>query len=336
MQLQEGGLPMTFIFKKAKREGVQLLISLAGGSGSGKTWSAMLLAKGLAQGKRFCVIDTERGRASHYADYFDFDTAELNPPFSPTRYIEAIQAADAAGYPVIVVDQFSSEWVGEGGCLDMQEAEFQRMGGRDSVKLASWIKPKIAHKHMVQKLLQVRAHLVLTFRAEEKIEVIKEDGKIKIVPKQSLAGIGGWVPISEKTLPFEMTASFLLTADAPGIPKPIKLQEQHRAMFDLKKPITEESGKRIAEWASGGAPRKQAAEAPDDVPPVDNTVDNQPPATIEKLPLTEIRHQFDACESEADVKTITKGLKGRVADADRQAAINIREDRIAALRKAIG
>lgn len=249
---------MTVQFKKAERIAVQLLISFAGGTGSGKTWSSLTLAKGLSGGKRFAVIDTERGRSKHYADFFDFDIMELSPPFTPDRYSEAIMAADAAGYPVIVVDQFSSEWAGEGGCLDMQEAELDRMAGddwkkRESCKIAAWIRPKMAHKHMMQKVLQVNAHLVLAFRAEEKIEIVKQDGKVKIVPKQSVVGLNGWVPISEKNLPYEMTASFLMTADAPGVPKPIKLQQQHKPFFPLNTPITEDSGKRLAEWAKGGA-----------------------------------------------------------------------------------
>jgi hypothetical protein len=110
----------------------------------------------------------------------------------------------------------------------------------------------MAHKAFMAKLLQVRAHMILCFRAEQKIEIVKVDGKLQIVPKQSLTGLDGWIPVTEKNVPFELTASFLLTADAPGYPKPIKLQEQHRHLFPLDKPIDENSGKRIAEWASGG------------------------------------------------------------------------------------
>lgn len=245
---------MSITFRPAIRENVNLLIGLAGASGSGKTYTAMRLASGISGDKPFAVIDTEAGRAKHYAGQFRFDHADLTPPFTPDRYAEAIAAADAGGYSVIVVDSMSHEWAGDGGCLDMQEAEFQRMGGRDAAKMASWIKPKMAHKQMVQKLLQVRAHLILCFRAEEKIEMQKgEDGKMKVVPKIGPGGFKGWLPICEKNLPYELTASFLLTADAPGIPKPIKLQEQHKPMFPLDQPISEESGKRILEWAKGGS-----------------------------------------------------------------------------------
>jgi hypothetical protein len=249
---------MTFTFRPAVRENVGLLIGLAGGSGSGKTYTAMRLASGISGGKPFAVIDTEAGRAKHYADQFKFDHGDLMPPFKPAAYTEAILAADKAGYSVIVVDSVSHVWAGDGGVLDWQEAELDRMAGddwkkREQCKMAAWIKPKTAHKHMVQKLLQVRAHLILCFRAEQKIEMVKgPDGKMQIVAKQSLTGLDGWIPVCEKSLPFELTTSFLLTADKPGIPHPIKLQEQHRALFPLDKPINEESGRRIAEWASGG------------------------------------------------------------------------------------
>lgn len=259
---------MAFTFRPAKREAVGLLIGLAGASGSGKTYSALRLAKGLANGKPFCLIDTEAGRAKHYADRFAFDHGDLHAPFSPAAYAEAIGAADEAGYPVIVVDSASHEHAGEGGILDMQEAELHRMAGddwkkREAVKMASWVKPKMEHKRMVQKLLQVRAHLILCFRAEAKIEMVKgEGGRMVVQPKQTLTSLDGWIPICEKSLPFELTASFLLLPDAPGIPRAIKLQEQHREFFPAGKPITEAAGASLGAWAAGGvavAPKPAAS-----------------------------------------------------------------------------
>lgn len=256
---------MSYTFRKAVRANVNLLIGLAGASGSGKTYTAMRLASGIAQGKRFAVIDTENGRASHYADQFDFDVAELHAPFSPAAYADAIKAADEAGYGVIVVDSASHEYAGEGGLLDMQEAEFTRMGQRESAKMLSWVRPKSEHKKMMQRLLQTRAHLILCFRAEAKIEMIKEDGKTKIVPKQSLVGLDGWIPLTEKTVPFELTVSLLLTPDKPGIPHPIKLQEQHRSLFPTDEPITEASGDAIAKWAAGATPARPRELTPTEV-----------------------------------------------------------------------
>lgn len=269
---------MSFQFKPAIREQVGLLIGLAGGTGSGKTYSAMRIAAGISGDKPFAVIDTEAGRAKHYADQFRFDHGDLAAPFTPQAYTEAILAADAAKYPCIVVDSMTHEWAGEGGVLEMQENELDRMAGQDwdkreRVKMASWIKPKMAHKKMVQRLLQVRAHVILCFRAEEKIEMVKENGKMKIVPKVSLTGINGWMPVCEKNLPFELTTSFLLTADDPGMPKKIKLQEQHRVMFPLDKPLTEHSGSLVAAWADGGAVATVAALTDADIEKLCSTMD---------------------------------------------------------------
>jgi hypothetical protein len=267
---------MAFTFRPAVRENVGLLIGLSGGTGSGKTYSAFRLAKGIAGDRPFAVIDTEAGRAKHYADAFHFDHGDLKPPFRPDAYADAIGAADKAGYPVIIVDSMSHEWAGEGGVLDWQEDELQRMAGddykrREACKMAAWIQPKIAHKQMVQRLLQVRAHLILCFRAEPKIEMVRnEQGKMEIVEKKSLTGLHGWIPITEKNLPYELTASFLLMADRPGVPQPIKLQEQHRALFPLDEPITEASGARLAAWAKGGAvPSSDTRNTPDTHQPID-------------------------------------------------------------------
>src|SRR3990167_5243799 len=157
---------MAFLFKHATRENVGLLIGLIGASGSGKTYTAMRLASGICGDKPFCVIDTEAGRAKHYADQFNFDHGDLKPPFRPDAYADAIKAADEAGYPVIVVDSASHEHAGEGGILDMHEAELDRLAGddwqkRERVKMAAWIKPKTEHKQFVQRLLQIRAHIIL-------------------------------------------------------------------------------------------------------------------------------------------------------------------------------
>jgi hypothetical protein len=332
---------MTITFRPAVRAEVALLVGLAGSSGSGKTFSAMRLASGIAGERRFAFIDTEARRGLHYADQFAFDHADLTPPFTPDRYAEAIKAADDAGYPVIVVDSISHVWAGEGGVLDWQDAELDRMAGddwkkREAVKMAAWIKPKMAHKAMVQRLLQVRAHLILCFRAEEKIEMIRgDDGKMKIIPKVTATGLDGWVPVTEKNLPYELTASFLLMASKPGVPHPIKLQEQHRLVFPLDKPITEASGKLIAEWAAGGKrpePMSTGTGAlggsgtrftlTEPTPPADRFLkDDQPRATITDMQAADLE---SACsEIGASVQSLKKAAgvaaltEIKIADYDR-------------------
>lgn len=249
-----------FTFHPAVRQRIPLIIGLAGGTGSGKTFSALTLAKGLAGGQKFALIDTEAGRALHYADQFDFDHGDLGPPFRPERYAEAIAAADAANYPVIVVDSMSHEYAGEGGILDWQEEEFAAANHREAMRMASWIKPKMAHKQFVSRLLQVRAHLILCFRAEPKIEVVREDGRMQVVEKVGAGGFKGWLPVTEKNFPYELTASVLLMAECPGVPQPIKMPESLRGYFPTDKPISERAGQQLAQWAAGGTVAKTPGE----------------------------------------------------------------------------
>ena len=279
---------MIYEFREAVRDRVHLLIGLAGASGSGKTHSAMAMAQGIVgREKRFAVIDTETGRAKYkapppgqHADFketFRFNHLELVPPFRPDAYLEAIRAADKSGYEAIIVDSFSHVWDGEGGVLDWQEQELAEMVARaiqrrpdarewelrEAFKRSAWIKPKMAHKAMVQKLLQLRAHVILCLRAEDKIDFVKDsEGRTKVVPMQTLSGFKGWIPICDKKLPFELSASFVLTPDRPGVPQPIKLEAPHRPFFPTDQPLSEESGRRLAEWARGGAITRAPESAP--------------------------------------------------------------------------
>ena len=133
----------------------------------------------------------------------------------------------------------------------------------------------MAHKKLVTRLEQLSAHLIVCLRAEEKIEIVKgKGGKIEVVPKRTLAGHVGWIPIAEKNFAYELTLSLVLTPDEPGIPKPIKLEEQHKPFLPLKEPISEETGKRLAAWAQGseGEPKPDKAAvaptgSPQDHPP---------------------------------------------------------------------
>ncbi len=237
---------MTFQFAPAKREQVSLLIALAGASGSGKTFSALRLAKGMSPTGKIAFIDTEARRGLHYAEEFQFMHADMRPPFAPARFIEAIRAAEAAGADVVIIDSASHEYDGEGGIMDWAD-RLQADGVKGP---AAWKDPKAAHKKLMNALLQCRASIIFCLRADEKIEIARENNKTVVRPL-------GWMPICEKRFMFEMTASFTLTPDKPGIPHfdlPHKLQRQHRAFFTDTQPISEESGSMLAEWARGGNP----------------------------------------------------------------------------------
>jgi hypothetical protein len=236
---------MTFQFAPAKREQVSLLIALAGASGSGKTFSALRLAKGMAPNGKIAFIDTEARRGLHYAEEFTFIHADMRPPFRPAAFIEGIRAAEDTGADVVVIDSFSMEYDGQGGIMDWAD-ELEQSGTKSP---GNWKVPKGAHKKLMNALLQCRASIIFCLRADEKIRIARENGKTVVEPL-------GWMPICEKRFMFEMTASFTLTPDRPGIPHfdlPHKLQRQHRAMFTDTAPISEESGRLLAEWAAGGS-----------------------------------------------------------------------------------
>jgi hypothetical protein len=243
---------MTFQFAPAKRENVSILVGLAGASGSGKTYSALRLAKGLSQAGKIAFIDTEARRGLHYAEEFQFIHADMRPPFTPARFIEAIRAAEAAGAEVVIIDSFSHEYDGEGGIMDWAD----NLASSGVKSPGNWKEPKLAHKKMMNALLQCHASIIFCLRADEKIEILRENGKTVVRPL-------GWMPICEKRFLYEMTASFTLTPDRPGIPHfdlPHKLQRQHRGMFSDQKPIGEDSGLALAEWARGGAPAPTVAQ----------------------------------------------------------------------------
>ncbi|HOD42252.1 MAG TPA: AAA family ATPase, partial [Candidatus Wallbacteria bacterium] len=107
-------------FIRATKNATKLRVGISGAAGSGKTYSALKIATGI--GGKIAVIDTERGSASLYADKFDFDTVQIEPPYTPDKYIEAIKLAERSGYGTIIVDSLSHAWAGSGGLLDMHDA----------------------------------------------------------------------------------------------------------------------------------------------------------------------------------------------------------------------
>jgi AAA domain len=271
------------IYQPAKRGNVAVLVMIAGPSGSGKTKSALRLATGLAGDKPIGFCDTEHGRALYYADEFSFLHGELKEPFNPASFEAAAVLSQKAGHGVWICDSFSHEHVGPGGVLDMQEAELQRMvpkgewDRREQMKYAAWIKPKMAHKHLLQRLWQLNAHIILCCHAEKKLELIKND-KGKIVPNPD----AGFSPVCAPDIPYAMTFSVMLDASAPGVPRWLKRFDKIEPLIDMTKPIDEETGARIAAWARGDkpppflAPRSRQVEPPQ--PPLETPHEPDPPA----------------------------------------------------------
>ena len=229
-------------YQKAKRENTNVLIALAGASGSGKTYSAMQLASGICGDEPFAVVDTEARRALHYADQFNFEHVSLGPPFTPARYLEAIKPLAARGFKAVIIDSGSHEWEGEGGVIE-QADDSNRKGP------SNWIEPKRQHKRFVNGLLQCGTNLIICLRAAEKIHIDDSGPKTKIINE-------GWSPICEKRFMFEMTISFTFAPVHPGIVDldfPHKVQDQHRMMFPPGQHIGRAAGAQLGAWARGDA-----------------------------------------------------------------------------------
>lgn len=158
------------LFKPACKKQQKLRLLIEGASGSGKTYSALILAKSL--GKKIAVIDTEKGSASLYDKLVNFDTCELSPDFTPEKYINAIKEAEAAGYDVLIIDSITHEWSGIGGCLDIQN----KLGGR----YQDWKNVTPRHNKFVDAILQSKMHIIATARTKVDYETTNNNGKLKV------------------------------------------------------------------------------------------------------------------------------------------------------------
>jgi hypothetical protein len=161
-----------FHIETATRKASPVSVFVQGVSGSGKTYSSLLLARGLAgPGEKIGIIDTEGGRSLIYADDPDiggFEHMPLRAPFSPDRLTRAVDAAVAAGWKAIIIDSASLEHDGEGGLLEMADEEEQRLLAKNSNNKATsqqkWTKPKLAHKRFLNHICGLPAHVIGCFR----------------------------------------------------------------------------------------------------------------------------------------------------------------------------
>jgi AAA domain len=187
---------MAFTIKKATKEQAKLRLALIGLAGSGKTYSALAIATNLIEGGRVCVIDTERGSASLYADHFDFDVIELET-HEPEHYVDAIEYVEAQGYDVCVIDSLTHAWSGKGGALEQVDSAQRRNGGGNSFTAWRDVTPK--HNKLVEAMLRTRMHLIATMRS--KMEYVLEDNaKGQKVPRKI-----GLAPIQREGMDYEFT-----------------------------------------------------------------------------------------------------------------------------------
>lgn len=235
-------------FSKAVRKAAPMLISLAGVSGSGKTYSSLLMGAGIAgPSGRVGFIDTENGRGAMYADSpgiakalpRGYEIAQLDPPYSPERYTEAIDAAEKAGINVLIIDSATHEWEGIGGAAEI--AETKKLKG-----MPNWSLAKMLHKRFMNHCLSSNMHIIFCLRARDKVKIVKNPaGKEEIIPI-------GIQPIQEKGFVYEMTLS-LMVDETTHCATPIKLPEPLAHLFTGSHLITKEDGEKIRQWNETGS-----------------------------------------------------------------------------------
>lgn len=248
-----------------------ITVGLSGASGTGKTYSALRLARGMAEGTTgkkgspIGYVDTENRRALHYKRdfpemvHFDMQAVDADGKmvgFSPERWIEVIDAAEKANLPVLVIDSFSHAWEGVGGVLDLHATTLDRLTrGDDSKKDArsqlAWAEVKPRYRRLIDRIVRAKTNIVICTRAKPVMQDFKTGQNAR--PTKTRMKNVPWDPAADGDLMFEMTAMFILDPAAPGCPvHRIKCADQFKTLFDANQPMTEKTGLAMAEWAAGG------------------------------------------------------------------------------------
>jgi len=223
-----------FVIRKAERSSAKLRIGLSGPSGSGKTYTSLLLAHGMANWEKIGIIDTENGSADLYSQLGPFNVLTLEKPFSPERYIEAIEALEEAGMEVIIIDSITHEWNGPGGCLEIQE----KLGGR----FQDWAQVTPKHSRFIQKILLSKCHILATMRTKTEYSISNESGKSKVMKL-------GAAPITREGFEYEMTLGFEININNMAVST-----KDRTGLFkgNAGEVLTEEHGKQLLAWATSG------------------------------------------------------------------------------------
>lgn len=227
-------------FTKAVRKKAKLRCLLTGPSGSGKTYSALMLAMGLGA-KRIALIDTEHGSASLYAHLCDFDVLELAPPFTPERFIEAIEAAGEGGYDACIIDSTTHEWSGVGGCLEIVDAVSKTMRGNSYM---AWGDVTPRHRAFLDAMLRAPMHIIATGRSKTETAQVEEGGKKRVVKL-------GMKTEQRDGLEYEFTLALDLTHDG----NLAVATKDRTGLFAGRDPerITLATGQRLLAWLDTGA-----------------------------------------------------------------------------------
>ena len=234
-------------FRKAQRTNAKLRLALTGTAGAGKTYSALLIAKGL--GGKIAMIDTENGSGDLYSDLCEYDICSLAAPYDPRKYIQLIHEAEQSGYDTVIIDSLSHAWSGQGGLLDLQAklAEAKYRGN----SYAAWRDITPLHNAFVDTLLASPCHIIATMRSKtDYIQAENERGRTEI-RKVGLA------PVQREGMDYEFTTVFDISANHTAV-----VSKDRTGVFgDIPFVINGHTGEMFRDWLNAGAETQKGGEA---------------------------------------------------------------------------
>lgn len=235
------------MFKQAVKTESKLRMAIAGPSGSGKTYTALSIASALVPGGKIAVIDTEHGSAAKYADIFSFDVAHTAPPYHPDGLNKLVNFAASNGYDVVIVDSVTHYWSGAGGVLDLKEDAERRM--RNPNSYTAWKDVTPIHQRMVDTLVAVDAHIIVTMRSKQEYILVEKNGKQ--VPQKV-----GMAPVQRDG--FEYEFDVMIDMDIENVGRVMKTRCPALIGGAFVKPGADVAGI-LREWLTGAAPEKAPA-----------------------------------------------------------------------------
>ncbi len=236
--------------RKAERRKAKLRLGIAAPSGAGKTFSAILMAKGL--GGKIGLIDTEHGSGDLYAHLCEYDIISIEAPYTVTKYLQAIKTFEDAGYHTIIIDSLSHAWAGDGGLLDKQG----KMADRGTNSFAAWRTITPEHNALVDAMLRSPSHIIATMRAKQDY-ILEMNDKGKQTPKKV-----GLAPVQREGMEYEFTV--MLDIDMNHIASASK---DRTSLFDGQFfKVSEQTGETLLQWLETGsdAPEQELLQTLDD------------------------------------------------------------------------
>jgi hypothetical protein len=228
---------MSLEFKKATKKSAKLRAGLYGTAGSGKTMTALLIAKGI--GGKTAFIDTEHGSASKYSDLFDFDVCELES-FNPKDLIKGLENIPSM-YNIIVIDSMSAFWQGENGILQQVENAGKRSQGGNSFRAWAEVSPML--NRINDLVMGAPCHVITTLRAKTEY-VVEQNEKGKAVPRKV-----GLAPVYKEGWEYNLDFVARLDNDNTMIVEKTRIPEFAGEV--INKP-DENIGERLAAWLGEG------------------------------------------------------------------------------------